>query len=424
MILLISDGALASGWKEVFVDQFNGTALNRERWATRYIYGNGKLDHLNDEKQHYRDNRNHVVEDGILSLVARPSGDGKFESGMIRSRQTFYYGYFETRVFLPRGRGVWPAFWLNPDYDGEGKLNWPPEIDVFEYAVNGRDDTDTMFHSAASAVGNDKTISYLATGPGYSTRLRRYDAGRPLNQGWHVFGMVWTPNRISIFLDGHLVFARAYRWSRRDGTLGGPAHILLNFAVGGSWAGRYGIDTANFPQSFRIDYVRVCQFTAGSEGQRSCGNSAFTPDPARFGYRSAFSDLHRPVIGRPLLSGGIGASQGEQTVKTGGTIGVNIPLTMPPGFKDLRQARLTLRWPSGKPIVERTVSITPQDQQSLRIELPIPAAGLSRKLRYPLTIAIGSRDAPARAIPLTCQQSRGNHVPERSCELATLRISP
>jgi hypothetical protein len=37
-----------------------------------------------------------------------------------------------------------------------------------------------------------------------------------------------------------------------------PAHVLLNLAIGGGWAGRYGIDDTKFPTSFDIDHVRIC----------------------------------------------------------------------------------------------------------------------------------------------------------------------
>jgi hypothetical protein len=35
------------------------------------------------------------------------------------------------------------------------------------------------------------------------------------------------------------------------------AHVLLNLAIGGQWAGRYGIDDAAFPQALAVDWVRV-----------------------------------------------------------------------------------------------------------------------------------------------------------------------
>ena len=80
-----------------------------------------------------------------LSLVARapsgPLGPGAIESGMLRSRWSGGYGVFEIRMRVPAGRGLWPAFWLNPE-----DQRWPPEIDVVEIVNNGRDDTRQSFH--------------------------------------------------------------------------------------------------------------------------------------------------------------------------------------------------------------------------------------------------------------------------------------
>src|SRR5688572_14726984 len=64
--------AEASGWVTTFEDNFDGSSLDTAKWFTRYIYDNGKMDHFNDEKQRYRDKGNHVLADGILSLVAQP----------------------------------------------------------------------------------------------------------------------------------------------------------------------------------------------------------------------------------------------------------------------------------------------------------------------------------------------------------------
>ena len=50
-----------------------------------------------------------------------------------------------------------------------------------------------------------------------------------------------------------------YRWVYNGGEQAAPAHVLLNLAIGGGWAGRYGIADARFPTSFDIDWIRVYQ---------------------------------------------------------------------------------------------------------------------------------------------------------------------
>jgi len=302
LLLTAPSVAQAAGWAMTFNDDFNGAALDRSAWATRLIYEGESLDHLNDEAQHYRDNDNHQIKNGALDLVARKTEDG-WQSGMIRSRQTFYYGYFEARVKLPQGRGVWPAFWINPDYNIDGQLTWPPEIDIFEYPVNGRQDTDNMFHSAGSTFPKGAEIQYAYADSTYSKALKGYIGTEPLNKDWHVFALLWLPDSYTIFLDGKKIFTRAYQWVNNKGELAPPAHILFNFAVGGQWAGRYGIDAAQFPQAFSIDYIRVCQFLRAPAGRPNCPRGSATPDLSQISY-DAPADLKKPLIAASTVEPG------------------------------------------------------------------------------------------------------------------------
>lgn len=249
------------GYALAFNDEFNGTSLNRKKWFTRYIYAGGTQDKLNDEQQRYRDNGNHVVANGVLNLVAKkvsstdPNGIN-YESGMIRSDWTSRYGYYEARVKMPGGIGVWPAFWLNSDVSADGRLAWPPEIDIFEFVNNGVEDKLNMLHSnVVNQTGITSSLTY--SDQDFNTNWSSYVAPYNFNEGWHTVGAQWDPGSVTVFVDGLKIYTRSYQWNYNDGTLAGPAHILLNFAVGGSWAGRYGVDDTAFPQALQIDWVRA-----------------------------------------------------------------------------------------------------------------------------------------------------------------------
>jgi len=251
------------GYGLVFNDEFNGDTLNRARWYTRYIFASESGDQLSGERQLYADHANHVVNGGVLHLVARRlpgahPGGRDYESGMIRSDWTFRYGYLEARVKMPPGQGVWPAFWLNSDVAETGRMNWPPEIDVFEFVNNGKDDKIDKIHvgaSTAPGIRND----YVYTHPGFVVAHHDYHARFNFSDDWHTIGALWTPDRLAVYVDGVKVCEKLFHWVYKDGVLGGPAHILLNLAVGGAWAGRYGIDDGAFPQSLDVDWVRVYQ---------------------------------------------------------------------------------------------------------------------------------------------------------------------
>src|ERR1700730_14821163 len=329
--------ASSAGWELVFSDEFDGDKLDRHKWATRFIYNNETLDHFNDEIQRYRDTQIRLS-DGVLNLVAeKKAGSTGFESGLIRSHRTFYYGYYEARVFLPSGKRIWPAFWLEGDYDQDGKTWHPPEIDIFEYVINGVEDKPNMLHS------NSGASAYVFNDPSFQTRYSNMVGKENLNEGWHVVGFVWAPDRISFFWDGRHIYTRQYQWLRKDGQLGPPAHIDFNFAVGGAWAGRHGVDETAFPQSFRVDYIRVCQFTPAEKGKRECGPGQVTPDPQEYGYQSALNDMPKPEflkidhVGNHAVNGGA-----ISLPAAGDRLDFPLPLKFPEQYPPARTCRVTV----------------------------------------------------------------------------------
>ncbi|MFX3903988.1 family 16 glycosylhydrolase, partial [Streptococcus suis] len=67
----------------------------------------------------------------------------KYNSGSVRTqgKQEFLYGRIEAKIKLPKGKGVFPAFWtLGSDFHMDGRINpkqgydWPSvgEIDIME----------------------------------------------------------------------------------------------------------------------------------------------------------------------------------------------------------------------------------------------------------------------------------------------------
>lgn len=228
-------------------EELNDQTELRNHFYTRYIYNNGTLDKLNDEWQRYRDNNNHVFTSTSLKLVARVvSGlyDGGIESGMLRSKWTGKYGYFEARVKVPRGAGMWPAFWLISQ-----DQKWPPEIDIMEVVNNCTDTTMNSFHyvhGTPSPIVNYKNANSRGA----------YTPGFDYATGFHIFAMEWTDSFVKHYVDGKRIYDRTWEWLHNDGADGGPAHILINLAVGGFWPGPPHSVT-QFPASFEIDYIRV-----------------------------------------------------------------------------------------------------------------------------------------------------------------------
>lgn len=250
------------GYSLVFNDEFNGSSLDRGKWFTRYIYKGAQLDTLNDEEQLYRDNENHVVSNGTLKLIAKPLpepiGRFRFDSGLIRSAWVGKYGYFSARVRLPSARGVWAAMWLNSDVNGLGRIEWPPEIDVFEFVQDGVRELPTMLHSDVKSMpGNGEVFEW--TDARFNQRHRFFSSPISLTGTWQIISCLWRENSVEVYLNGSKMYRKPYRWTYRDGTEAAPAHLILNLAVGGSWAGRGGVSLEDYPQVLEVDWVRIYQ---------------------------------------------------------------------------------------------------------------------------------------------------------------------
>jgi len=240
---------LVKDWS--FGRNVNDLAELRDQFYTRFIYEGGKLDTLKDEWQRYRDNQNHEFADGRFALVARAPGElknGQIESGMLRSKWSGEYGYIEGRMKVPTGRGLWPAFWLNPQ-----DQVWPPEIDIMEIVNNGRDTTRNAFHNLHGNGGRGR--------PASASLLDKFGSYRPgidFADGFHTFAIRWEPDRVRHYVDDKLVADRPFAWVHQNGRDAGPAHLLVNLAVGGEWPGPPQ-RSSDFPARLEIEYLRVWQ---------------------------------------------------------------------------------------------------------------------------------------------------------------------
>ena len=114
-------------WKLVWQDDFNGNKLDLTKWD--YQTGTGSQYGLNgwgnDELQYYTPD-NVSVKKGNLVIEARKEDKNgmAYTSGRIRSMKddgTILYaptfGRVEARMMLPKGDGIWPAFWMLPATD-------------------------------------------------------------------------------------------------------------------------------------------------------------------------------------------------------------------------------------------------------------------------------------------------------------------
>jgi beta-glucanase (GH16 family)/uncharacterized membrane protein len=232
-------------WTLTFRDEFDGSLLDRTKWAT--AYGNGMRTN-NDELEWYvDDDATHVVSDGTLRLTAfaQSSEPGfPYTSGMISSHDAFnqMYGYFEARVKLPSGRGLWPALWTLPI-----PATWPPEIDIMENL--GHDCTTVYTSNHWSAAWPD------GVGEPRGGNTTTPYVGANFCAGFHTFGVEWTSTYLDFYIDGVRRLRITDHVPRPNAVFSGM-YLLANLAVGGSWPGAPNSETV-FPAVFEVDYIRA-----------------------------------------------------------------------------------------------------------------------------------------------------------------------
>jgi beta-glucanase (GH16 family) len=220
----------------VWADEFDGSTLDPAKWSTDYapkVHPPG----TNNERQIYAP-ENALVRDGLLVLRAERKARGgfPFTSGMVASHEKFSqrYGWWEARMQLPRGKGVWPAFWLLPV-----TYQWPPEIDIMEHKGRIPDRIWMTLHLPQPGTWRSKSSGGEFAGPDFTA-------------GMHTFAVEWEPNGLRWYVDGVL------RHELRQATPDVPMYVILNLAVGGDWDGEPDAATV-FPAEMQADWVRVYQ---------------------------------------------------------------------------------------------------------------------------------------------------------------------
>jgi beta-glucanase (GH16 family) len=230
---------IAGQWTLTFDDEFTESQLDTTKWNTTYPYGR-RTTTGNQELEWYVDNSPTLIpgasHTGILQLIAKKQtvGNYNYTSGMISSQGKFaqQYGYFEMRALLPKGQGLWPAFWLLPNSNA-----WPPEIDIMENLGN---QVSTIF----------MTNHYVSQAQMFSSQGTY--SGPDFSGGLHVFAIDWEPNQMSWYVDN------VKRYTVSTGIPNVPMYILANLAVGGTWPGAPNAST-QFPAIMSIDYIHVYQ---------------------------------------------------------------------------------------------------------------------------------------------------------------------
>ena len=242
------------GYTLVWHDEFNEGVVPGSDWTIE----NWAPGHVNNELQTYTSKevdgkRTLEIKDGILNINCFKGKDGKIYSGRMNARPStgWTYGYFEARIWLPKGKGTWPAYWMMPSNVDWNTNPWPycGEIDIMEEVGADPNQVSSSLHTGNynHTKGTQKTHAMYLAGA---------------EEGFHIYACEWTEDEIITYVDGK-VQLKATKASMGQDHDSWPFHYafypILNLAWGGDWGGYKGVDESALPAVMKVDYVRIFQ---------------------------------------------------------------------------------------------------------------------------------------------------------------------
>jgi len=220
------------GYKLIWKDEFNGNTLDRTKWKYRGLVKRG--DAFNSTSAVKLDGK------GCLIIEAKTKGDSIL-AGIIDTEKIFEtkYGYFECRASLPKTPGIWVGFWLqsSANQDNSTPEKNGLEIDIFEYAPHNR--KDAVAHA----------LHWGGYGPTHKIEGPVYSSLSKTTDGFHTFGLEWTEDTYTVFVDGVKMHSSNALISKVS------EFIVLSLEANKQVAGP--LNPKDLPDGFIVDYVRV-----------------------------------------------------------------------------------------------------------------------------------------------------------------------
>ncbi|MCX6968322.1 MAG: glycoside hydrolase family 16 protein [Verrucomicrobia bacterium] len=233
-----------AGYTLAFSDEFNGSALDTEKWVYRT---DSKMLSTQLPANIKIANRHLLLE------LKKENANGKDYTGAgVISKAAFRYGYYEARMKCPPGAGWHTSFWM------------------MLHNASGGTKPDAAFQEL-DVIENDS--NHLT---GYGVNVHKWKGERvafggkgvqtpDLSQDFHVFGCEFTPTTVKYYFDGNLVqtidVTKAVRKSK-DGTTQtfefehGDQNIWLTSIALGRGRTQKKVDDSKLPAAAEFDYVR------------------------------------------------------------------------------------------------------------------------------------------------------------------------
>ena len=244
----------------VWADEFDADSLDATKWRDRFVENGTTY----MRKGGYWNTDMVCVKDGNLHISTVYYPDGYKDNGMpgwysasLTTKKLFEqtYGYFEIRCILPKGNGMWSAFWLSCGgigNVGNGGTDGA-EIDIFESPFYGQ--------SIANMISTN--VHY----DGYGTEHKSTNVCKPIllannpYEEFNTYALEWNEDEYIFYINGMETGRSSF-----GGTSKVAEYMILSVEVGGangiaadSWAGK-ALASDTQTTDFIVDYVRVYQY--------------------------------------------------------------------------------------------------------------------------------------------------------------------
>lgn len=171
-----------------------------------------------------------------------------------KGSKSIRYGRVEVEAKVPKGDWIWPAIWMMPEDSVYG--DWPRsgEIDIMESRGNNRGYDEggrNWYYGTLHWAPTSQTDAYWRTTSAKKIRRGEY------SDGFHKFGIQWTPSYIYFYVDSriHQILHIGFSADTPLYDLGGFSQVTENQTLlANPWAGS-GSTTGNAPFDQRFYLV-------------------------------------------------------------------------------------------------------------------------------------------------------------------------
>lgn len=199
-------------WVLIFEDEFEGNSLDEDNWD---VYVGVPRDPYFTSQKAWHQKENIVVNNGSLKIITRHEykpnmqyivsynpltyniSNFDYTSGELWSKRKFLFGKYEARVKIPKGWGLWPAFWLY------GNGHYGNEIDVFEYWNEERQqDIAKIQHMTVHYdYDHDGIVEQM-----HYKKMHYKKIHNDMSSEYHIYTLIYLPGYIKWLVDGNTIY--------------------------------------------------------------------------------------------------------------------------------------------------------------------------------------------------------------------------